>query len=129
MFTADDIIYTYTREQAIEDGELIDACSGVFAEITCQFFKIPVAMTRAVFAIIERSVASRTHYNDYKGVWHDMMWLCFLAARRTSASQLSFQVIITGAGRKRYHTFKAVISALSFDNDAPCMTIMLPDED
>lgn len=129
MFTAEDVIYTYTREQAIEDGVLIDANVGEFAEVTRQHYRYPVAMTAAVFALIRKAVESERHCNDYKGVWHDICWMANLASRRSAGSQVLFQVIITGTGRKRYHTLKAVCAPIGPNNPQPCVTFMLPCED
>ena len=44
LFTQEDIIYTYTRAQAIEDGYIVDV-SEVASEAG---FRWPVAVTRAV---------------------------------------------------------------------------------
>jgi hypothetical protein len=125
------LISTYTRQQAIEDGVLVDANQGELAEVTRQHFRVHVAMTAAVFAILERAVESRRHLNDFRGVWHDVCWSLRITISRqledSSIPALLFRVIITGAGRRRYWTLKALMGP--DDEGAPCLTIMLPEED
>jgi len=130
MFTEADLIFVYTRKDAIEDGVLVDANVGELDEVTRQFFKIPVAMTVGVWELMYRAVANKKYMNDWKGVWHDIMWMCYLTARRYgSKPEFVFRVIITGTGRRRIHELRAVIGAVGPDDPAPCMTIMLPNED
>ena len=121
-------IYVYTRVQAIEDGVLVDATVGDLAEVTRQHYKHPVAMTAAVWALIEKAVANKKHLNDYKGVWHDVLWMSRknITQRFDETSHL-FGVIITGTGRRRKHTLKVICGPGG--NAEPVITIMLPEED
>lgn len=124
-------ISVYTREQALEDGVLVDARAGDFAEVTAQYFPPaagPVVMTRELFELIRRAVENERHCNDYAGVWHDVLWMsrgvvrvllgCSRAAvelGRPLPPPLPFRVIITGAGRRRYHDLQVSIDeALTF---------------
>jgi hypothetical protein len=126
-----DLISVYTRQQAIEDGVLVDASTGDLALVTRQHFRIPVAMTAAVYGILERAIANPRHANDYLGVWHDVCSVLRTAISRRPAESstpvLLFRVLTTGAGRSRYWTLKAVVGP--DDLGAPCFTIMLPEED
>ena len=123
-----EVISSYSREQAIEDGVLVDGMVGDLAEVSRQHFKYPVAMTAAVFELMEKAVNHPKWCNDFRGVWHDILWMSKMAKiRRIDATQHLFRVIITGTGRKRYHTLKIVCHA--GDNAEPVLTVMLPDED
>ncbi len=123
-----DVAYCYTRAQAIEDGVLVDATIGDLAEVTRQHYRHPVAMTASVFALIERAVNHPKHCNDYKGVWHDILWMSKMGiTRRFDATTHLFKVIITGAGRKKVHELK--IQCHLGDNAEPVLTVMLPGED
>ncbi len=128
---ADEPIYVFSRKQALEDGFQVDANIGDLAEVTRQHFKYPVYMTRAVYDLMERAIANRKWMNDWKGVWHDICWMCRLAVRGSPAvgNTVRFQVIIRGAGRKSLYTLKAVCAAKDFDHPQPAITIMLPNED
>ena len=123
-----DVIYAYTRAQAIEDGVLIDATIGDLAEVTRQQYKYPVAMTAAVWALIEKAVANEKHCNDLEGVWHDVLWMSRKnITRRFDPTSHLFEVIITGTGRRRKHTLKAVCGP--GDTAETVIAIMLPEED
>ncbi len=120
-------IYSYTRREAIEDGVLVDGTIGDLAEVSRQHYRHPIAMTAGVFAVIQRAVENKKYCNDYKGVWHDVLYMSRVMPIRKWSTGCLFKVIITGTGRKRYHTFK--IECGAGDNAEPVLTVMLPDED
>lgn len=122
-----EIISVYTRAQAIEDGVLIDANKGDLAEVTRQHYKVPVAMTAAVFGIMRRAVENKRHCNDWRGVWHDICWMGRVCYKAIDPTTRLFRVKIIGAGRQSLYTFKAICGPS--DNGSPCITVMLPDED
>lgn len=125
--TFGDVLSTYTRAQAIEDGILVDGNVGDLGEVTVQHYKYPVAMTASVYGIMERAVANEKYMNDLKGVWHDILWMSRVNSRQISPYERHFIVIITGAGRQRNWEFKIVAGA--GDSGEPVYTIMLPWED
>jgi len=128
LFEPEDVIFGYSRAQAIEDGVLVDAATDDLAEISRQHYRFPVAMTRAVFELIDKAVNNPKWMNDWRGVWHDVLWMSIChKTRRLSESEAIFRVIITGTGRKRNHDLKVVIGP--GDNAEPVVTIMLPEED
>lgn len=128
------IIFEYTRSQAIADGVLVDAQLGDLQDVSAQHVgQMPVSMTASVFALIEKAVENKNHCNDWRGVWHDIMWMSAGARRRLAGSfdgsetSALFLVIITGTGRVRNHTLKV---GLSLDETGrPCWTYMLATED
>ena len=122
------VISVYTRAQAIADGVLADASTGDLAEVSAQHFPgVHVAMTATVFALIEQAVASPKHANDWRGVWHDILWMSRVSPVQVWQGGRLFRVIITGTGRKRLHTLKAI--SHPDETGRPCLTIMLPEED
>ena len=127
----DELIYVYSRAQALEDEVQVDANIGDLAEVTRQHFKYPVYMTRAVYDLMEQAVSNRKWANDWKGVWHDICWMCRQAVRGqpSAGSAIRFQVIIRGLGKKSLYTLKAVCEAKDFDNPQPVITVMMADED
>jgi len=126
MFTQKDVIYTYTRAQALEDGVLVDLNQWIPQKESG--FKYPTACTASVFAIIEAAVKNKKHCNDFKGVIWDILWMSrkYVIAR-PDASAVLFKVKITGAGKKSLYTFKMMCGP--GDKAEPVMTLMLPDED
>lgn len=124
-----ELIYTYTRAQAIEDGVLID----VSDRVRGAGFRIPVALTPAVW---EDCVAwgeadnRRQAYQDESGRLWDVLWMCSQAVRR-GGQEIRFQLYRVQRGgrgtRPRLVTLKATCGP--GDQGEPAITIMLPDED
>lgn len=122
-----EVIYSYTRAQAIEDGVLVDLMQDRMAQVCRQHYKYPVACTAAVFAIMEKAVANKKHCNDFAGVLHDMLWMSKVMKRKIDESTVIFRVKIVGAGKKSLYEFK--LNCGPGDDGAPVMTLMMPDED
>lgn len=125
MFTKDDVIYTYTRKQAIEDGLQVLADRKLSQEAG---IKYPVYLTSGVVELINKAVNNPKYLNDFDGVLWDIYTIFRFAAKNTRGNTLYFKVIILGVGRKRYIDFIAEIGSTDFDNPAPAITIMLPEE-
>ncbi|PTY03664.1 hypothetical protein DB347_20745 [Opitutaceae bacterium EW11] len=119
-FRPEDLISSYTRRQAIEDGVLVDLSEH---QITRQHWKLPVACTATVWAIIEAAVGQRGQ--DLPGILHDLYSMARLAVRRAREGErlVRFTVLISG----RAHQLKLHIGP--GDTLAPVLTIMLPNED
>jgi hypothetical protein len=122
----ENIIYAYTRKQALEDGEQVDANIGDFAEVTRQHYKYPVFMTRSVFDIINRAVDNAKYCNDYKGIWHDILWMS--RNYKSNGDTVHFNVIITGVGRKKTFHMLAQCGPMDIDDPRPVITVMLPED-
>lgn len=122
-------ISTYTRAQAIDDGLLVDFTDpeSDTGEVCRQHYKHPIACTAAVFEIMRKAVENPRYSNDYKGVLHDMLWMSRVMGRKLDESTVLFRVIITGAGRSKYHDFKLQVGP--GDQGEPVITISLPNED
>lgn len=122
MFEKEDYIYKYTREQAVEDGTLVDLSQ--FA--ASKMYKWPVACTASVWAIIENAVEHKEWGNDFEGVLHDMLWMSQRPTKKFSESSHLFKMIIF-EGKQVDYTFKVLVGP--GDDSRPVITIMLPDED
>lgn len=123
-----DLIFSYSRAQAIADGVLVDASTGPLGQISRQTYKYPIAMTAEVFFIIEQAADNPLLHNDLTGIWNDIMWMSlrYIVARPDPATVL-FQVKITGIEDREIFTFKLVVGP--GDNAEPVITLMLPDQD
>ena len=137
MFEDADIIHAYTRADALDDGTLIDGRRAELADVTDQHAPgVPVAMTAAVWKVIQLAVAHPLHRNDYRGVWHDILWMAqvrrafagsYTGEQLDAGIRRSFRVIITGTGRKKYHD---MLATLGFGDDpTPVITIAFAGED
>ena len=120
-----DVIYSYTRTQALEDGVLVDLNQWI--PVNESGYKFPVACTAGVFAIIEKAVNNKYQCNDYKGVIWDILWMSKVHQIQKWETGALFTVKITGAARQSLFTFK--IECGPGDSGEPVLTISLPDED
>ena len=112
-------IYSYSRNQAIEDGVLVDLSH---VDSIRQHWKHPFACTSAVWSIIEEALDHAGQ--DLAGICHDISTMAKLAVQDArEAQQISFTVIIT----LRTHALKLHIGP--GDTAAPVLTLMLPYED
>lgn len=129
--TFGEVIHTYTRAHAIEDGNLIDVTETA-AEAG---FRIPVALTRAAYAdCVEWSDADsrRQTYQDEAGRLWDVLWMAMNAARRGAGRQsLPFQLYrVPRGGRGVRPRLVTLITQIGpGDGGEPVVTIMLPGED
>lgn len=127
-----DVIHSYSRAQAIEDGVLVDlsgaeAIRGDVADVCRQHYKFPVACTATAFDIIDAAVKNKRCCNDYAGIVHDMLWMSKVAKRQINESTIIFPVIIRGAGRRRHYDFKLIVGP--GDRGEPAITIGIASED
>lgn len=127
-----EVIYSYTRAQAIEDGVLVDV-SRTAQEAG---FRWPVALTHAAW---EDCVAwseddtKRQTIQDQSGRLWDVLWMAFNAIRQALAggSELDFKLYRVPRGGR---AIKAELTTLKLvcgpgDEGEPVVTIMLPHED
>jgi hypothetical protein len=121
LFTPEDLIFQYTRSQAIEDGVLIDV-SEMGQEAG---FKWPVAITAGVWALVNDIPPRHRGLQDPDGRLWDVLWMASWAARR-GGDQTLYRLILHH-GRQTYATLK--LHAGPGDHGEPVITIMLPEED
>ncbi len=120
-----DVIYAYTRAQALEDGVLVDA-SEMAKEAGIKF---PVALTSAVYGKYVE-VADGVTAQDERGRLWDILWMFRFAAAKFNGSTLLFKLHVRNDNRDCIPplvTLKAVCGP--GDTPEPVITIMLPDED
>ena len=115
-----DIISVYTRAQALEDGELVD----VSTTAREAGFRFPVAVSRALWADIERIPASSC-WQDVDGRLWDVLWMGARAARRATGDRLLYHLIMH-VGRQSNYMVKMIIGP--GDHGEPVITLMLPSE-
>ena len=105
------VIYTYTRKQAIADGVQVDVTqTAKEAGIT-----YPVFLTRSVFDAYV-AVPPGVECQDEAGRLWDVIWMLALYVRNDNQRAKLVKLIAT-------------CGPLDFDNPAPAITVMLPDED
>jgi hypothetical protein len=126
-----EVIYSYTREQAISDGVLVD----VTDVAKNMGFKIPVALTDTVYADCvswSQEDSDQQIHQDESGRLKDVLMMAFLGARKQiDTDTVNFQMLrIKRNGRSRFPDLvqlKMVVSG--GDHGEPVITIMFPNED
>jgi len=123
-----DVIYSYSRAQAIEDGVLCDV-SEVAREAGIKF---PVAVTSTVWdRYVE--VPAGVKAQDKQGRLWDVLYMLRVAiAKAADGSLINYQLYVRNSNRQRLDrrdlvNLKAVCGP--GDNGEPVITIMLPEED
>jgi len=130
-----DVIYAYTRAQAIEDGVLID----VIETAREAGIKFPTALTSAVWADYVAVPEELKGQQDEMGRLWDILWMfsCAVRSGRIIGDTGTFEIIIAmpdkgdwksnekvdgGNQDRRLVTLKAVCGPS--DDGSPCITIM-----
>jgi len=136
-----EIIFSYTTKQAVEDGVLIKVDSGILTEIG---IKYPVYLTDTVFRRYVEVPADARAHQELDARLFDLLYMFAMAARRTPEALMYYKFVCllrqdatTQANEcksnlSRFHKeikLKAVITAQDIDDASPAIFIMLPSED
>ena len=123
-----DVIYTYTRAQAVADGFQIDV-SKTAQEAGIRF---PVFITRGVYEQCVAVPPGVTGQDEAGRLW-DVVWMLRFAILRAKpgATRLTVALYVRNSDKQpaRLMTLRATAGAVDVDNPAPAITVMLPDED
>ena len=125
--TFGEVIHSYTRAQAIEDGVLVD----VTALAKEAGWRTPVALTRSVWECYVKVPPGVIGQDETGRLW-DIVWMCRIQARRLGAedSEMLFKLHVRNnnlEGTSVLVTLKAHCGP--GDDGKPVVTILLPDED
>jgi hypothetical protein len=122
FFSDAEIISVYSREQAINDGFLVD----VSGSLECQQngFLFPVALTRAVwdqFVEVPKGVIGQ----DMSGRLMDILWILRLNIRSgANGSEILFSLRVRNDNREGVPPLIALKAVCRpGDDGAPCITI------
>lgn len=117
LFNESDLIFSYTRKQAIDDGVLIDV-SGTAKEAG---FKFPVAVTNRVWG--EITPKNELNGQSTMGRLWDMLTVLRFSIKSSKGSDIAFKFLVSG----KYLHLNA--NCGPGDDMEPVITIMLPHED
>ena len=124
MFTNDDLIYAYTRKQALEDGVLIDASETARAA----GLRHPLALTQAAWAECVAVPDAVLGEQDETGRLWDVLNVLAFAAMVAKGPELRFTLDVKNSDdAPALVTLRAVCGP--DDDGAPCITVMLEGED
>lgn len=121
-----EIIHAYSRADALRDGVLIDVTSTAREA----GFKIPVALTAAVYEDCVRWDDEDDPTQDEGGRLWDVLWMAINAARRQPGAQrVTFTLLRVQRGSDHASTVRLVMHVGPGDDAEPVITIMQPGED
>jgi type I site-specific restriction-modification system R (restriction) subunit len=116
-----EVISTYTRKEAIEDGFLFEVRENILKEAGIKF---NTCISAGINAIIEDAIKKSEGMNDFEGIiWDILTMLKYGIKRSTDPERVNFIVKIW----KSNITMYAVCGG--GDKGEPVITIMLPNED
>ncbi len=121
-----ELIYSYSRKQALEDGLLVD----VTAQARETGFKLHTVVTDTLFrSYINPPYGLEGEGQSVEGRLHDVLWMVLAAARKPSnCSRVETDVLFLMApGRQEKVRVIAVVGP--GDEGEAVLTIMLPGDD
>jgi hypothetical protein len=121
------IIYSYTRAQAIADGMQVDV-STTAAEAGIRF---PVFLTRTVFDACV-TVPPRVSGQDEAGRLWDIVWMLRAAIKSSlnDCDRIPVSLYVRNDNRKpRLVSLIAICGAMDIEDSRPAITVMFPGED
>jgi len=118
-------IYSYTRKQAIDDGQQVKAPESLCANAG---FKWPVFITREVWDNLVE-VPEGVEAQDITGRMWDILWMASLSARKPGPEgPRQFTVYVRNNNRKAQpHTLYMDCGPMDIDDPAPAITIAAGD--
>ena len=120
------IVYSYTRAQAIADGVQVEVTKTA-QEAGIRF---PVFITRTAFDAYVTVPPDVTGQDEAGRLW-DVVWMLRFALRKAHPGQtrLPFALYVRNDNRHpRLVTLIAACGALDIDDPQPAITVMMPDE-
>ena len=122
-----EVIYSYTRSQAVADGVQVDVTK------TAQEagIKFPMFLTRAVFDNFVAVPPASTGQDEAGRLW-DLIWMTRFAILRSHGHTDRLPVALyvrNDNHRAKLVKLIATCSALDIDDPQPALTLMMPDED
>ena len=124
MFENAEIIYQYTRANAIQDGVLVE----VSAQAKEAGFVIPVAITSALAAEIKPGEKAKSNGQSFSGrLWDVLTILRRVAQRHPDRNSVPFSFLLDrdGIGELEIVNLRAVVGP--GDQAEPVITIGYPD--
>lgn len=120
-----DVIHAYTRADALADGVLVDISKWAREA----GFKYPLAVTEAVWDIIEPSEELRADGQDAIGRAWDLLTILRHEVRRSADDEVHFAPLFVLKPAHKAEPVEMWAKCGPGDDGEPVITIMLPGED
>lgn len=125
-----EMIYSYTREQAIQDGVLIPVNDQICREAG---IRIPVCVTDHLWSLIEPENLKKMPSQSTEGRLWDLLWLFTISAKQNrGSSRLTYPcrfMIKRNGCPEKIEEFTIVAVCGPGDSGEPVLTLMLPEDD
>jgi hypothetical protein len=122
MFDEDDLIYAYTRAEALEDGVLVDVTETA-KELG---FRWPVAVTSAVWGVIED--IPEGSWQGVEGRLWDILFMAAVYIKKAPGGGSTLRYLVQ-IHHKNNKVVRLKLVCGPGDTAEPVVTIMMPDED
>ena len=122
-----DVVYSYTRAQAVADGVQVEVTKTA-QEAGIRF---PVFLTRTVYDAYVTVPEGVTAQDEAGRLW-DIVWMLRFAIQRTRSGvqRLPFALYVRNDNRAaKLVKLIAMAGPLDIDDPSPAITVMMPDED
>ena len=120
------LIYSYSRAEAIADGVLVD----VTEQAKATGFKLPTVVTDNLYHhYIEPPAGLAGEGQSVTGRLHDLLTLALFAAKRAGNSDRVYFKVSFLMSPGRLETVEVIAHIGPGDTAAPVLTIMLPEDD
>ena len=125
-----DVVYSYSRKQAIEDGVLVDVDQFIKTWDMDSLFKFPVVMTSAVYEECMRWDDKDSAQSEPGRLW-DILYMAYEASSQAASDQTRVDYQISYVSRADGNRKIANLSCHvgPGDNAEPVITIMFSRED
>ncbi len=121
-----EVIFAYTRAQALEDGVLVNV-SEMAAEAG---FRFPTAISQTLYATLTPNETERNHGQSYDGRLWDVLFMAAMAGRKSSSSRVAYEIHLAecepGDRRLRRRVLKLLADVGPGDQGEPVITIGFP---
>ncbi len=125
-----DLIYAYTRSDAIADGVLIPVPEETSREAGITW---PVAVSSSLWSLVEPDNLEEMPGQSVQGRLWDLLWLfrCAIHSSRASSDRISYRIVfLMKTGNQIYdRTVSVIAHAGPGDMGEPVITLMLPEDD
>ena len=127
LFADAEIIFAYSRAQAIEDGTLVDV-SEMAKEAG---FVFPVALTAALWADIATVPEKHAGFETPEGRLWDVLWMARIAIQRSKGggSKMIYPLILHTEETPGDTEYRIKLVCGPGDTPDPVITLMRPNED
>lgn len=123
MFEDTPIIACYSRQDAIDDGNLVPLSDLTDDAQILKIYRYPICLTSLVYGWIESDLRRNPH-KDLNGILWDILWMSQKnIVRRLDESTVLFKLLLNDK------TLTLKIQCHPSDDMTPCLTIMGERED